>query len=91
MPDAVPLDRGCCHAGGMSTPEDTVARAAAGARSLKPGSWESVEALALLASLTGDRTFVAQAQQAAAGLKGAGTWQAVSSLTLLARDERELG
>ncbi|GEM_PF-5146620 len=75
----------------MSTPEDTVARAVAGARSLEPGSWGCVEALALLASLTGDRTFLAHAQQAAAGLKGAGTWQAVSSLTLLARAERELG
>lgn len=60
-------------------------------RDLRAGTWESVEALALLASETRDTTMLAQAQQAAKELKGQGTWSAVRALTFLAQAERLLG
>lgn len=69
-------------------------RALATASGLKPGSWESVESLAILAFAARDRPEAAQlldtAHRAAAGLKS-GTWQAVRALAWLARAERELG
>ena len=63
----------------------------AGARELRPGSWESVEALTLLASQTRDTTMLTQARQAAKELKGQGTWSAVRALTFRAQAERLLG
>ena len=72
----------------MVPSEDTLARAVAGAQTLKAGTWASVEALALLAIETEDRGRLSQAQQAAAGLKGAGSWEAVRALAVLARAER---
>jgi len=72
----------------MNPSEDTLARAVAGAHALRSGTWASVEALALLAIETEDRSLLTQAQQAAAGLKGAGSWEAVRALAILARAER---
>jgi hypothetical protein len=61
---------------------------------LKPGSWESVEVLAMLAIEAKDLPECARlhraAQQAAAGLK-VGSWDSVRALTWLARADRELG
>ncbi|MDO5629307.1 MAG: hypothetical protein Q4G43_13400 [Mobilicoccus sp.] len=74
----------------MSTHSRALARALEAAASLKSGSWVSVEALALLAEETRDAELLAQAQRAAAGLRGAGTWEAVRALALLARAERVL-
>ena len=67
-------------------------RALDAAMSLKPGSWESVEALALLAIEARQRPEFASLRQAAhtaaAGLKP-GTWASVRALACLARADRE--
>lgn len=59
---------------------------------LKVGSWESVEALALLAVEAKGRAEAASlrdaAHAAAAGLKS-GTWESVRALACLARADRE--
>ena len=61
---------------------------------LKAGTWDSVEALALLAieaKGTSDATSLLSAAHAAAsGLKD-GSWQSVRALALLARADREAG
>lgn len=61
--------------------------------SLKAGSWESVEALALLAieakHLPEGTTLHNAAHAAAAGLK-TGTWESVRALARLAHADREL-
>lgn len=75
----------------MTTSENSLARAIAGADALRPGTWESVEALALLAVEAQDRALLARAQQAASGLTGVGSWEAVRALALLVRAERHLG
>ena len=71
-----------------------VRRAVDAAAGLKPGSWVSVEALAMLAiearDLPEGGRLLADAQRAAAGLK-AGSWDSVRALTWLARAEREVG
>jgi hypothetical protein len=68
-------------------------RALAAAEGLKPGSWDSVEALALLAvearGLPQSRSLLEAAHAACDGLKP-GSWQSVRALALLARAEREL-
>jgi hypothetical protein len=60
---------------------------------LKAGSWESVEALALLAVEAKGRAECASlresAHAAAAGLKS-GTWESVRALACLARADREI-
>lgn len=62
------------------------------AAGLKPGSWQSVEALALLAIETRGRPESAEllqaAHRAADGLKQ-GTWDSVRVLACLARADRE--
>ncbi len=61
---------------------------------LKAGTWESVEALAMLAieakDLPEGARILAAAQQSAATLK-TGSWDSVRALTWLARADRELG
>ncbi|GAB3593144.1 hypothetical protein GCM10027446_14930 [Angustibacter peucedani] len=68
-------------------------RALAAAGSLKAGTWESVEALALLAVEAQGRAegagLLASARATASGLKP-GTWDSVRALALLARAEREI-
>jgi hypothetical protein len=63
------------------------------AAGLKAGSWESVEALALLAieakGLPECASLHAAAHAAAAGLKP-GTWESVRMLACLARADREI-
>lgn len=70
-----------------------VQRALDAVASLKPGSWESVEALALLAIEVKGRPESASlrdaARSASAGLKP-GTWESVRALACLARADREL-
>jgi hypothetical protein len=66
-------------------------RAQEAAASLKPGTWESVETLALLAvecqgTPEGDELY-RRAARAAAQLK-AGTWESVRALTWLSRAGR---
>ncbi|WP_226345569.1 hypothetical protein [Agilicoccus flavus] len=64
------------------------------ARSLKPGTWESVETMAMLAAelrrLPESRHLLDAARATAQHLKP-GTWQSVRALTWLGRAERELG
>jgi hypothetical protein len=63
------------------------------AAGLKAGSWESVEALALLAIEAKGRPECASlldtARAAAAGLRS-GTWESVRALACLARADREI-
>lgn len=75
----------------MATYDSALQRALAGASDLQAGTWESVEAMALLAVETQDTRFLETAQGAARGLKGQGSWQAVRALAFLARAERLLG
>ncbi len=69
-------------------------RALAAAAGLRAGSWESVEALAVLAVEARGRPEAEQlyrsALDVAAGMT-AGTWESVRALSLLARAGRELG
>jgi hypothetical protein len=69
-------------------------RALEAADRLKPGTWESVEALAFLAVAAAGTPEAAhllqQATTTAAGLK-AGSWEGVRALAVLARAEREVG
>ncbi len=69
-------------------------RALEAADGLKPGTWESVEALSVLAIASKDlpdgATVFASARLAASSLK-AGTWESVRALAWLARADRELG
>lgn len=75
----------------MSDGTASLDRALTTARGLKPGTWESVEALAI-ASMAADRPEARQLLEAAeatsATLK-AGTWEAVRALAWLSRAERE--
>ncbi|MGN6301329.1 MAG: hypothetical protein ACTHN8_09605 [Angustibacter sp.] len=60
------------------------------AAGLKPGTWESVEALALLAVEVGEPAATSlrdTAHRTAAGLKP-GTWESVRALAWLARADR---
>jgi len=61
--------------------------------SLKAGSWESIEALALLAIEAGGRpesaSLLDAAHRAAAALRP-GTWESVRALACLARADREV-
>ena len=70
-----------------------LARALEAAGGLKAGSWESVEALCVLAIESKDLPvgpeMLASAHSVAAGLK-AGTWDSVRALAWLARADREL-
>lgn len=69
-------------------------RALDAANGLKPGTWESVEALSVLALECGrspEGVQILDAARAAAGGLKAGTWESVRALALLARAERELG
>ncbi len=69
--------------------DDHVERAVRTADGLKAGTWESVEALALLAIESGSRPHYDAACRAADALK-AGNWESVRALALLARAEREM-
>lgn len=75
------------------TTQEPLDRAIATAAGLKPGTWEAVETLAILAIAAAGRTEAGEhlqtAQRIAAKLK-AGTWDAVRALAWLARAEREL-
>jgi hypothetical protein len=68
-------------------------RALGAVAGLKAGSWESVEALALLAieakGLPECTSLRDAAHAAAAGLKS-GTWESVRALACLARADREI-
>ena len=78
----------------QTDPSSPLTRALASVAGLKAGSWDSVEALAVLAvearDLPDSARLLETAHQAAANLK-VGTWQAVRALALLARADRELG
>src|SRR5690606_22026769 len=78
----------------LVTTQGPTDRAIATAAGLKPGTWEAVEALAILAIAAAGQAEAAEhlqsAQRIAAKLK-AGTWDAVRALAWLARAERELG
>lgn len=76
----------------MSRSDDRPAlvRATETAHGLKAGTWESVEALSVLARLTRDASVLERARATAAGLKP-GTWESVLALTRLAEAEQELG
>jgi hypothetical protein len=69
-------------------------RALEAAGVLKAGTWDSVEALCVLAIETKDlpegATMLTSAHTVASGLK-AGTWESVRALALLARADREFG
>ncbi|MDO5676446.1 MAG: hypothetical protein Q4G35_02935 [Propionibacteriaceae bacterium] len=54
----------------MTGYDTSLQRAMAGAGELRAGTWESVEALALLAIESRDKTFLQSAQDAARSLKG---------------------
>jgi len=75
------------------TGSDALTRAAATARGLKPGSWEAVESLAVLAIASAGTpeaaTWLETASRTAEKLRP-GTWEAVRALAWLARAEREL-
>lgn len=74
----------------MTTSESEALQAAIDAATrLKPGSWESVESLSVLALESGDPAFLDIATKAAERLTP-GTWDAVRALTWLARAQREL-
>lgn len=79
---------------GTDDHRDPAERALEAAAGLKPGAWESVETLSLLAIEVADRPearqLLASAQTAAASLK-AGTYQAVRALAWLSRATREVG
>ncbi|GAA3542460.1 hypothetical protein AFL01nite_09720 [Aeromicrobium flavum] len=69
-------------------------RALATAAGLKPGTWEAVESLALLAIEASGRpeaSGLLDTARTTAGRLKPGTWEAVRALTWLARAERELG
>ncbi|HET7682426.1 MAG TPA: hypothetical protein VFK34_02010, partial [Marmoricola sp.] len=78
--------------GRMSDDRPPLDRALEAVPGLRAGSWESVEALALLAIEARDRpestSLRDAAHAAAAGLK-AGTWESVRALACLARADRE--
>ncbi|KQZ89774.1 hypothetical protein ASD62_11140 [Phycicoccus sp. Root563] len=69
-------------------------RALDAAAGLKPGTWESVETLAVLAieakDLPDGPRLLAAAHAAADGAKP-GTWESIRALAWLARADRELG
>ena len=68
-------------------------RALSATAKLKPGSWPSVEALALLAVEAKGRPECASLQNAAHSAANgltAGSWDSVRALSLLARADREL-
>jgi hypothetical protein len=69
-------------------------RALEAADGLKAGTWESVEALSVLAieakDLPDGATMLTAARSVASSLK-AGTWESVRALAWLARADREFG
>ncbi len=71
-----------------------LARALEASGGLRAGTWESVEALCVLAIETKDlpdgAIMFASARSVASGLK-AGTWESVRALAWLARADREFG
>lgn len=75
------------------TGADSLGRAVATAGGLKPGTWEAVESLAVLAIASAGRPEAAEllqtASRTAAKLKP-GTWEAVRALAWLARAQDEL-
>jgi hypothetical protein len=89
-----PADRRRADEGTSMRPDERppLQRALETAAGLKAGSWESVEALALLAIEAKGRpecaSLLETARAASAGLKP-GTWEAVLALACLARAERE--
>jgi hypothetical protein len=69
-------------------------RALATAGGLKPGTWESVEVLALLSLETAGTTESSALLEAASGAASrlkSGTWESARALVWLARAEREVG
>ena len=69
-------------------------RALATASALKPGSWESVEALALLSletAATEEALELLEAARGAASRLKSGTWESVRALSWLTRAERQVG
>jgi hypothetical protein len=69
-------------------------RALAAASGLKPGTWESVEVLALLSletAGTAEALALLEAASGAASRLKSGTWESVRALAWLARAEREVG
>lgn len=79
---------------GRRDERDPLERAIDAARGLKAGSWESVEALAMLAIETRGRPeargFLDSAARAASGLSS-GSWSSIRALAWLTRARRELG
>ena len=77
----------------MSTQPSALARSLETARGLKPGAWDAVEALSILAvearGLPDGSQLLALAQATASRLKS-GSWEAVRALAWLSRAEREL-
>jgi hypothetical protein len=77
----------------MSNQLSALARSLQTARGLKPGTWEAVEALSLLAiearGLPDGSQLLATAQTTASSLRS-GSWEAVRALAWLSRAEREL-
>ena len=77
----------------MSTQPSALARSLETARGLKPGTWDAVEALSILAvearGLPDGSQLLALAQATASRLKS-GSWEAVRALAWLSRAEREL-
>ena len=76
----------------MSTQSSALARSIETARGLKPGTWDAVEALSILAmearGLPEGSQLLATAQTTASRLKS-GSWEAVRALAWLSRAERE--
>ena len=77
----------------MSTQSSALARSLQTAHGLRPGTWEAVEALSILAmearGLPDGSQLLAAAQATASRLKS-GSWEAVRALAWLSRAEREL-
>ena len=79
---------------GRKDDRDPLERALEGARGLKPGAWESVETLAILALASRDRPEARALYDT--GLEASrslsvGSWQSVRALALLAHAAREPG
>lgn len=75
----------------MSDGAASLERALTAARGLKPGTWESVEALAIASMTAGhpESTQLLELARATAARLKAGTWEAVRALAWLSRAERE--
>lgn len=77
----------------MTEQSSALSRSLEAARGLKPGTWEAVEALAVLAveahAVADGSQFLAAAQATSARLKS-GSWESVRALAWLSRAERLL-